>query len=256
MNHTKGKLANAVTHYKYSKEAIAQYNLNTLHVPAKDPKPFDTSLIAIPNNNRKNLVLLGDSHAGMFARTINEMCEELNLNFIQITADATYPKKDAPGQYEGPKKYFNYIFESYIPLNQKDISLIIINANYMGYEAKSAISYVLETEKYFDSLKIPILFIGPNEMYNIDYPTFSYISYNYGSSFVENSFKDRVESTNNLLKQHLGTKYIDILKSAADGDELPNDIHIYLYDTHHMTYAGTQQHKNKIKSKITQLIKP
>lgn len=60
-----------VSNYKFSNEAKAQFRMGEYHHLGDQPLPptYKNNLF-FPDNNKKNILLLGDSHAGMFGKTM------------------------------------------------------------------------------------------------------------------------------------------------------------------------------------------
>jgi predicted nucleotidyltransferase len=194
-------------------------------------------------------VLLGDSHAGMFAQTLNNITLENNYNLIQITADGTYPMKDSEGILNGSIDYFNYIFESYLPGNYKKIDLVVINSNYAAYPKEKLEKKIKFSKECFAKYKIPILFIGQTKVYPIDFPTFYYLKNNYHVNYPhEKVFFENTTKINSYLKENIGLRYINLLDLNVE--QLSSKEHPYLYDRNHLTYFGTEQYRRIIEEMI------
>lgn len=248
-------LGKYVANYKFSKQAIAQYRMGTYHFLGDKslPTSFKKNLF-FPNNAKKNILLLGDSHAGMFGKTIQNIADSLQFNLIQISSDATFPKRNATSVFETPKKVFNYAYDEFIPENKNKIDLVLLSANYLGYEDLLLDEYLKETLAYFKKNKIPILFIGQTMAYKLDYPTYQFLLQNYQIESQED--KDRIKRVvdkNQVLLKSLGNKYIDLLKINTVA--LSNRGEPYIYDHDHLTYFGTSQYKSLIMGKIESIIK-
>lgn len=248
-------LGKYVANYKFSNGAIAQYRMGKYHHLGDKPLPvtFKKDLF-FPDNNKKNVLLIGDSHAGMFGRTMQDITDSLNLNLVQISSDATFPIKDAKSVFETPKVLFNYAYTDFIPANKDKINLVVLSANYLGYEDSLLDRYFNTTLAYFDKKKIPVLFIGQTRAYKLDYPTYQFLLHNYQIESQED--KDRIKRVvdkNEVLLDKLGNKYIDLLK--VNTVPVSNQGEPYIYDHDHLTYFGTSQYKSLIMGKIESIIK-
>ena len=245
-----GNLAYVTANYKSSNTAKKQYNLESRHFNgAENFKDFDKNILNIPNNHKKNIVLLGDSHAGMFAKTFHNITTENNFNLIQITADGTYPMLDSEGILKGSIDYFNYIFKNYIPKNQGKIDLVVIISNYAAYPKEKLDDKIKFSKDYFKKHQIPILFVGQTELYPIDFPTYHYSKIKYNISYHnEESLFENTAKTNLHLMENLGSHYINLMDLNVIQISPKN--YPYIYDKNHLTYYGAEQYKNTIKKAI------
>ena len=243
-------LINTTSSYKYSKEAEDQYKIDAKHLTYK--KDYKTIIphLDIPVSGKRNVVLLGDSHAGMFSETVNTIfADKKDVNLIQLTADATYPMENSKGIYPNPIQYFNYVFREYFPKYYKNIDLIIINANYSGYPEKEIKNNLRITEQYFSKYNVPTLYIGMTDFYVIDFPTYYYIKKKYhANTYTEEKKMKETEKFNTLLKNYLGDKYIDLLNVKISKVSPQN--YPYIYDTNHLTLFGTEQYRNTLSQRI------
>ncbi len=81
------KLVIAKTKYVDSKVAADQYSLNDKYFKY-DQKFSEYNLQKIQiDNSKKYIVLIGDSHAGMFAETLHKIVKNTSYELLQITAD-------------------------------------------------------------------------------------------------------------------------------------------------------------------------
>lgn len=248
-------LGKYVANYKFSDEAKAQYRMGKFHHLGDQPLPSDfKNNLFFPNNNKKNILLIGDSHAGMFGQTMQQIADNLNLNLIQISSDATFPIKDAKSVFETPIKLFNYAFTDFIPANQDKINLVVFSANYLGYEDVLLDDYLNKTLAYFNKINIPVLFIGQTRAYKLDYPTYQFLLDKYQIESQED--KDRIKRVmdkNEVLLAKLGNRYIDLFKKEVKALS-PNGVP-YIYDHDHLTFFGTNQYNTLITNKIKSFIK-
>lgn len=249
-----GTFTNVTANYKNSITAKKQYNLESQHFNGtRNFVDFDKSFLNIPNNHKKNIVLLGDSHAGMFAQTINNITTENNYNLIQITADGTYPMKDSEGILKGSVDYFNYIFKNYLPKNYRKIDLVVIISNYAAYPRGKLDQKIKFSQDYFSKYNIPVLFIGQTENYPIDFPTYYYSKKKYNINYPnEESLFENTAKINSYLKENLGSQYINLLELNVK--QLSPKNYPYLYDKNHLTYYGTEQYKEVIHKEINKNI--
>ncbi|WP_126650560.1 acyltransferase family protein [Chryseobacterium aureum] len=229
-----GKLVDVAANYKYSKEAINQYFLGTRHLLHNQPFYLYKKNKLEPSKTKKNIILLGDSHAGMFSETVREIVHNYNGNLIQITADATFPEPNTKSSYAGPQDLMNYFFSYYFPKNNENIDLVVISANYQDYyQLDKRMNAVIQ---YFSLYNTKIIFIGQTMSYDIDFPTSYYLH-------RENKSSDKAFNTNYILKKRLGYRYIDLLNHPI---KQVDKGYPYIYDSNHYTYYGTSQYKKLI----------
>lgn len=249
-----GTLANITANYKTSDAAKRQYNLGYKHFTGRNLVDFDKSFLKIPDNQKKNIILLGDSHAGMFAQTLNNIAERNDFNLIQITADGTYPMIDSESIFKESILYFNDIFQNYLPNNHSKIDLVLINYNYANYSQEKLSTKIKFSEEYFAKYKIPVLFIGQTELYPEDFPTLYYMKNTYGTTLPqEESTYLRTKLRNDYLQKTLGNRYINILDDKVK--KISNKNYPYIYDNNHLTYYGTEQHRKAIENVLLRFLK-
>ena len=232
-------LAHYASNYKYSDFAEKQYNFPEKHfLHTQKFAEWNKNVLKI-DSSKKNIMLLGDSHAGMFAQSLEELAIKYDFNLIQATADATYPMINSKTNYPECQTYFNYIFKEFIPKNYKNIDLVIINSNYVSYSESDIINKINWTENFFRGLTIKTIYIGQNKTYNIDFPTATYLNQN-----ALNDYKN----IDNLLTKRLMNKYVNLNKLNIR--EVSSHGVPYTMDQSHLTKYGTDQYLNLISTKI------
>jgi len=234
-----GNLAHYTSNYKYSKEAEKQYNFHTKHfMHTQNYTEWNADILKI-DSTKKNIVLLGDSHAGMFAQSFEELANKYDFNLIQTTADATFPMINSETKFIECQKYFNYIFEDFFPKNYQEIDLIVINSNYEGYPEDELLKKIRWTEEYFKKLGVKTIYIGQNQTFYIDYPTSYYLkkqpshSYNKYDVFLSKLLKEKYINLNNNLINYV----------SKDGTP-------FIYDHGHLSKYGTDQYLKLISTNI------
>ncbi|SEW48314.1 Peptidoglycan/LPS O-acetylase OafA/YrhL, contains acyltransferase and SGNH-hydrolase domains [Chryseobacterium wanjuense] len=249
-NKNMANLISATTDYKYSEQAYKQFSLENKHLAHYQTlKDYNFNNLKI-NNNKKNIILLGDSHAAMFSQTINNIFKNDKYNLIQATADATYPMINSETPYEGPKDFFNFFFEDYFPKNYNKIDLVIISSNYYGYYKDDLIKKIKFTENYFKKYNIPVIYLGQTDNYPTDFPTHFYLKNDYNVESINTpQLQNKVYAANKLLLKILGNRYINLLDykiAKVNKDGTP-----YIYDQNHLTYYGTEQYRSFIVKSLS-----
>lgn len=235
-------LAFYASNYKYSEDVAIQYNLRTKHfMHTQKFNEWNSSVLKI-SSDKKNIILLGDSHAGMFAKSLEDFYLNSNLNLIQITADATLPMYNSNTKFIECQKYFNYIFSKFLPENYKAIEYVIINLNYINYKRSDLEEYINYIENYFFMHSIKTIYIGQNDSYLFDFPSYHYI----GNNTVAKNYN--LDSVNDFMNNKMGEKYIDIYSLPIE--KVNNDGIPYIYDHGHLSKYGTDYYLNLIAKKL------
>lgn len=247
------KLANLVFasgQYKTCDEAIEQYNATNEHFYSTSN--FINHYLPNPDiisGDKKNIILLGDSHAGMFSRAVKEICVQNDIRLIQITADATFPMKDNNSSFPECKKYINYVFDSYLPNCKKNIDLVIININYSGYELKDLVRRVDVLLQFLVDNQINYLFLGQTETFLHDFPTTYYMNEKFNVSYQgSRKHREQLYALNEFLFAKLKPNYLNLLELEVlqtSAQSMP-----FVYDNNHLTYYGTLQYKSVVNNKI------
>lgn len=243
------QLVNTAVYYKDSKELQQQFSRGNKHLADIQPfREYNVDALRI-DPGKKNIILLGDSHAGMFSQTINNIFDKSKYHLIQVTGDATYPMMNAEEGYSGPKELFNYFFKEYFPENYQKVDLVIIGANYFEYYKEDLVKKIDFNENYFKKYNIPVVYLGQTENYGIDFPTHFYLKNRFNTKTANYPrLKDKVGLTNQYLMDRLGDRYISLLDckiTKINKEGIP-----YMYDMNHLTYYGAQQYQNFIMKSL------
>jgi peptidoglycan/LPS O-acetylase OafA/YrhL len=246
-------LSFANSKYKYSDEAVEQYSLYDRYLlHTRKFSEYDLNYLNV-ESGKKYIVLLGDSHAGMFSKTVEEIAKGINCEIIQVTADATYPMINSEGPFQSSKELFNYFFQQQFPKIKDQISLIVICSKYNGYDKAQLEKRISFTENFFNKTKTKTIYLGQTPSFPIDFPTYYYMKERYGiTSDNDPDVKKKDMSTNEFLKKKLDDKYLDLMsiniKTVDQGKP-------FIYDTNHLTYFGAEQYKAVIKDAIVKVMK-
>jgi len=244
-NKKTASFVSATTSYKDSEGAHKQFSHGNKHLlDVQLFKDYDLNNLTI-NNQKKNIILLGDSHAAMFSQTIHTIFNADKYHLIQVTGDATFPMIDAEMGYPGPKDLFNFFFKDYFPQHYKHIDLVIISSNYYDFYKDDLIKKINFTENYFKTYNIPVIYLGQTDNYSIDFPTHYYLENRFHVENTEMSqVTYKVRSANNYLAKRLESRYINLL--AHKITKISKEGTPYIYDQNHLTYYGTEQYRNLI----------
>ncbi|AYO56916.1 hypothetical protein CO230_01485 [Chryseobacterium sp. 6424] len=248
-------LASVELDYPKSDAANEQYLMEKRHfMSTQTLSEFPYDELEKPSKSKKNIILLGDSHAGMFSQTVRKICEKNNWNLIQITADATYPMPESPSLFKGPVEYFNWFYSSYLPVNQSDIDMVLMNINYVGYSKEDILKKTANTSSFFTQKNIPVIYIGLTKRYAISFPSYYYATRIQDKFFGNQKIFDKSYSeTNAALAKQFNDYYIDIYSRPVK--EISLDKIPYIYDSNHLTFYGTELYSSIIEGRIKEFFK-
>lgn len=201
---------------------------------------FNVSNCLNINKKSPNVILIGDSHAGALAMSIDELLTEKGINFLQMTYTGNAPLYKRTYDTKKFRELTSLLFENFLPQNREDVDLIIISMYYSRYE--DLLSDLSKTKVLLDKLKIPLLIVGENETYKLNYEQIHKLSSLYPKIKEHNYLDSERHETNDFLKNTYGDNYLNIygeLKKSR-GDEL------FMFDTNHFTKYGADQVASKI----------
>ncbi|PWN67608.1 acyltransferase family protein [Chryseobacterium oncorhynchi] len=235
-------LVSTTSNYKTSDEAYNQYGFNENYFKSTDDfKDYDLNKLKI-DPNKRYIILLGDSHAGMFFQTLKKIVKDSKHELLLVAADGTFPMVDANTNFPGPKEFFNYFYKDWLPENKNNIDLVVICSNYSAYKQPDLNKNIDFTEKYFNQQRVKTLYIGQTPRYYLDFPTEYYINQEYNILSHNQIFIDEsVNSSNSYLKKRLKSRYVELLDFPVK--KVNENGEPFIYDTNHLTYYGTEQYK-------------
>ena len=227
---------------KYENTRKKQFNSGVCHhvdkINYKECLCIDT--------NKKNILLLGDSHAGQFSLSFRSKLNNSKYNFIEHTTVGSFPLIDSNGDKKSTAQ-FRSLFEKFIVDNNKRIDVILLSCNWTNYPISAGYSSNEElasginaTIKFLEKLGIKVLIIGQGEEYNIDYPRI--VAFNLEGKIKQNYINQQSRLLNNDLKKLIPVKnYIDIfldprIRHYDNVNKVP-----YMFDDDHMTIYGADQ---------------
>lgn len=234
-------LTNYNTNYRKNRLA-SQFRKGTCHLDIDNTfKQYNFESCATIIPNKKNILLLGDSHAGVFGQSLKEQLEKQNINLLQATVSTTYPLLDT----KGPKascELIDYMYQKFIPENTKKIDEVILvgfwgSQQYPDETLKIKLQQVIQ---YFKENGIPLKMIGQTPSYSIIFPNILALQIKNKSVKEENYVEYRSAHINTYLKTFIPEDiYIDIYN-------LPEIIKYngqdpYMHDDDHLSKYGADQ---------------
>jgi hypothetical protein len=236
--------------------------------PKRDPKETDAytrgGIIKRYGGDQVEVVLLGNSHALMWAPIIDEICQESRLTVAFNAAVGTppfpaiVPVKQAAENFT-PEEWFAFdtarmkFIESWRP------RLIIIAHRWAGVSEgdPNILHFLNETLK----LNCRVLFIGdPPELAIGDINTPQFVSSTCSSTVQVrnmNEFQRTTESLKTLTKQYTNTHLVEVsdlyLTNSKRVKTLVGDTVFYI-DDDHLSLVGASMAKERIKNAVGKLV--
>ena len=234
-----------VSEYKdhYDENRRKQFNSGVCHNVSK----VDYKKCLCINSEKKNILLLGDSHAGQFSLSFRKKLDSTKVNFMEHTVVGTFPLLNAKGEKRASGQ-FKSIFNKFIVDNKSNIDVVLLSCNWMNYPHSAGYSsnkeLVNDVNATINALKKmgikKVLIMGQGEEYNVDYPRV--VAFNLegktGKSYVN---QESVVLNSDLKKQIPSENYIDIfLNNKIKHYDAINKVP-YMFDDDHMTIYGADQ---------------
>ncbi|WP_158849272.1 acyltransferase family protein [Algibacter sp. L1A34] len=195
------------------------------------------------SDSKKNVLLMGDSHAAEFSLSLKNALNLLDMNLIQATTSYCFPLLNSNGREENVK-LTNYILKDFIPENSTKIDLVIISANWsggQGYSNDDLKVKIIELIDYFKQNNIKVKIIGQTENYSLPFPAISSKKIVYKYIDMTDFINIKSYDTNEFLKSFIPKEiYIDVynlLNQKVSPDYIP-----YMFDKNHLTLWGADEY--------------
>jgi peptidoglycan/LPS O-acetylase OafA/YrhL len=234
----------------YTAAKNRQFSDGTCFIHGEDPfeKLNLQSCLAI-DSSKKNILLIGDSHAGQFSQTFREEFLKRNINLLQLTASAGFPLT-RPNGFDRNVKMVKYIFYDFIPKHASSINGVILSANWIDLKSGNPEQLVKDlnaTLKYLKEHHIKAVVLGQNETYTISYPSIAAREFEYGTKVSDKYLETASYKLNTMLKKEFSPTYIDIYNYDKK-PSLSKSYDPYMFDKNHLTKYGADLVFKKIES--------
>jgi peptidoglycan/LPS O-acetylase OafA/YrhL len=233
----------------HKKENTQQFNLGTCFMNSdnagiKDFKKEDCLYI---DSNKKNILLIGDSHAAQFSESLRDVFKTRNINLLQSTASGCFPLVNKNG-LSRCSDIIGFIYDSFIVNHADKIDGVIISAHWIDEENMHAtlIYDIKNTIAYLQKYKLPVIIIGQNKTYIIPYPSIAAKEYQYKVKISANYVDQRSYKINDLLSKNLNPYYINIYASMDSFPKVSANHVPYMFDMNHFTKYGTDEVVRKL----------
>lgn len=200
---------------------------------------FDVCAKIAPD--KKNILLLGDSHAGVFGQSLKEQLEKQHINLLQATVSTSYPLIDTKGP-QASCELIDYMYQQFIPENATHIDEVILvgfwaSQQYPDETLKLKLEKVI---RYFKEKNISLKMIGQTPNYSIIFPNILALQIK-NSSVKEDNYVDPKSIHMNTFLQTFIPKdiYIDIYNLPEVTKYNGHDP--YMHDDDHLSKYGADQ---------------
>lgn len=226
----------------YRKENLTkQFRRGTCHIDIEHTfEQFDQKGCLFIHPSKKNVILIGDSHAGALAYSFKTQFESQGVNFLQATVSTTYPLLNT----KGPKnsvKVMDYMFKTFIPNNAPKIDKVYIT----GFWGSGQYDYPTLKNKlktlitYLKKLNIDYNIIGQTPAYTMTYGDILALEKKLNTKLEDKYVLKQAKDYNLALsKDFSGDDYLNIRNFAF---EKYLDRQCYMYDDDHLSIFGADQ---------------
>jgi peptidoglycan/LPS O-acetylase OafA/YrhL len=202
-------------------------------------KVFKKDICLKLDTNKKNYLLLGDSHAAQFAQTLKEMLPKNNYNVVQAGASTCFPLINKNGG-EVCYKIIKYVYHDFIKKNYKNIDGVILGANWINLNSGNRDKLLKDlnnTIAYLNKLHIKVIIIGQNETYSIPYPTIAAKELEYNSAIKHRYLTEKSKEMNQFLSENLAPYYVNDYNLNVSPLISANNTP-YMFDENHFSKYG------------------
>lgn len=194
-------------------------------------------------SSRKNVLLMGDSHAAQFSSSLRNFSD---YNVLQVNVGNAFPLINSRGQ-SALVELNNFMYGDFIPKNKDKIDLVLISAHWqmaksphINYSTEDIALKINETIQFFERNHIKYLIIGQTESYLLDFPKILMLEElgRARSQYIDNEAKIYNEKISSVVP---ASNYIDIYRTTqiSQFDQINNIP--YMFDTNHLTQYGADQ---------------
>ncbi|MEO6149558.1 MAG: acyltransferase family protein [Mucilaginibacter sp.] len=209
---------------------------------------YNKALCLTIDSTRKNILLIGDSHAAQYSSTFKQIFGKKNINLLEATASGCTPIVKKNGE-AGCSALMHYIYTEYVPRNHEKIDGVMISANWVkGKKERDQLAEDLETTiDIFKKYNIPVVIIGQNETYKMTYPFIAAKQIEYDVNLTSKYSNKEALEMDEFLKTKFKPYYVEVYTKGAAPKVSPENIP-YMGDRNHFTKYGADMASVKILS--------
>jgi len=233
-----------LSHYNenYRKEFLTkQFRRGTCHIDVEHTfEQFDKKGCLFIHPTKENVLLIGDSHAGVLAYSFITQLGAKDINFMQATVSTTYPLLDT----KGPKnsvKVIDYLYKTFIPKNSKHIDKVYITAFWGSgqYDYPTLKKKLQNLISYLKKNRLDYTIIGQTPAYTMTYGDILALEKKLNSKLENKYILKQAKNYNTALKKDFsGNDYIDIANIPFIKYQ---NKQCYMYDDDHLSIFGANQ---------------
>lgn len=248
----KYKIGNFKSEYLESGQKNAQFNsCGCFITDSQTVKDYNHGKCLIFSTSKKNILLMGDSHAAQFSASLRNLKE---YNFLEASVGYTFPLINSRGQ-KGLVELNDYMYHSFIPANKEKIDLVLLsthwlmrNNTHIKYTEDEILNKLKETILYFDQHHIKYLIIGQTETYKLDYAKILMLE-SFGRK-PDQFINDEAKIINDEIQAVIPpSNFISIYNSSAIQRYESMKGIPYFFDNNHLTRFGADQIVEKVIAK-------
>lgn len=233
--------------YGDSAESISQFGNDDgicfLDSTYNDISFFNKDKCLSLSDTKKNILLIGDSHAAELSLSMKDIFRD--YNFMQATASGCFPIKKDNGE-KRCADLFRYIYDEYLVKN--NIDYIFIAADWSAVKNQMFIDELIHTISSIKSNKIYI--IGQTKTFDID---FYKIAQKIDESEIDNHVTKSSRITNAILSRKItnaGYNYLNVFDiNCLNGSckYIFNEKIPFMFDKNHLTKEWADYYVEYIK---------
>jgi len=199
------------------------------------------------DSTKKNILLLGDSHAASLSASLREQFAAHHINLLQATASSAFPFLTENGNSEFHHQLYRYIFHEFLIKNKKHIDGVILGGIWYKVPQIDVVGPLLQVTQYLKTLGIPVIIMGQTNVYTIPFPTIIAKGMESNTDFTNIYSIKQAAAFNDFLKQKLKPYYIDVYYNkqipAVSSNSDP-----FEFDRNHLSKYGADLVVKKILS--------
>lgn len=196
---------------------------------------------------RKNILLLGDSHAASISASLREQFAAHHINLLQATASSAFPFLTDNGEADFHHQLYRYIYREFLIKNKNHIDGVILGGIWYKRPQVEVVGPLLEVIQYLKTLGIPVVIMGQTNVYSIPFPSIIAKGMQSNTDFTNLYSIKQAAAFNDFLKQKLRPYYIDVFYNK----QLPavsSGFDPYEFDRNHLTKYGADMVVKRILS--------
>lgn len=233
---------------RYSEtDKVKQFNsCNCFITDNSDYSIFNESKCLTLDSSKRNIVLIGDSHAAQFSLSFREKLP-VHYNLLEVSAGYSFPFLQPRGKKESKElfqKYYNFIDENYHSIEKVFVSVHweMKNIPEMKYTDEEIRKNILEMIDYYKGKNIKLYFIGQSENYQKSFYKIIMLNYYYPEKKYEYYIDPNSIKMNDFLKSFIPKEnYIDIFNINNISKYDQKNSMPYISDKNHFTKYGADQ---------------